>query len=82
MICNTPSKNGGLYIIKESEHLHSGGKKMNNRQAKKYARNCRKHGYHSYIKHCCRKANTQDEHCCLRNNWRKFNKLPLLRSCL
>lgn len=38
-----------------------------------------KHGYYAELKENNRKVNAMDEHCCLRNNWRKYNKLSLLR---
>ena len=40
---------------------------------------CTKHGFNSWIKEGSRKANAMDEHCCLRNNWRKTHKLPMFR---
>ena len=52
---------------------------MNKRQAKKQERECIKHGYYAWIKLNTRKANAMVENCCLRNNWRKYNKLPMFR---
>lgn len=52
---------------------------MNKRQQKKKDRESTKHGYYAWIKEISRKANALDEHCCLKNNWRKWNKCVMLR---
>ena len=52
---------------------------MNRRQAKKKERNCFRHGYYPYIKSIGKIGNALDEHNCPRNNWRKWNGLPMFR---
>lgn len=52
---------------------------MNRRIAKKKELDSIKHGYYKWQKEISRKGNTADEHCSLRNNWRRWNKYAMLR---
>lgn len=52
---------------------------MNKRQSKKIERGSVKHGYYTWVKEISRKANVLDEHCYLRNNWRKWHKCVMFR---
>lgn len=54
---------------------------MNKRQSKKAYRECTKHGYYAWINENSRKANEVDKNNCLRNNYRKRHKMPLIRKC-
>lgn len=40
-----------------------------------------KHGIYAWMRKNSREGNKLDEHCCLRNNWRKMHQMAMFRKC-